>query len=102
MAVRTTTGVTHIHLLDLGSGKRSAIQGRMRAKIIAVEKFLDGGTAVTFENPTITYNGSHIESVGYDVSGASAIAAQLREEMADARRTVGFGRPSAPGSETNG
>ena len=93
MTVRTVTASKREHLLDVGTGKRSAIVDRIRAKIAAIEASLDSGSAITLENPTITYNGSHLESVEYDVTGISAIAAALREEMADARRTLGFGRP---------
>jgi len=95
MAVRTVTASTREHLLDLGTGKRSAIGDRMRARMSAIEDALDKGLAVTFENPMITYNGSNVESVEYDVTGVSEMAAALREEMADARRTLGFGRPGS-------
>ena len=94
MAVRTVTASTREHLLDLGTGKRSSIGDRMRARIGAIEDALDSGLALTFENPTITYNGSHVESVEYEVTGVSEIVAALREEMADAHRTLGFGRPA--------
>jgi hypothetical protein len=95
ISVRTTTGAHREHLLDLGIGKRNAILERMRSKIATIEECLAAGSPIALANPAITYNGSHVESVEYEVTGLSLIAAEIREAMADSGRAVGFGRPSA-------
>ena len=93
MIVRSIAGTPRDHLLDLGTGKRSAIGDRMRARINAIEDSLDKGTAFTLENPPITYNSSHVYSVEYQVMGVTEMAAHLREELIDSSRILGFGRP---------
>jgi hypothetical protein len=99
MIVRSVTGASRDHLLDLGAGKRSAIGDRMRARITAIEDKLDKGTAFTLENPPISYNCSHVYSVEYQVMGVSEIAAQLREDLIDSSRVLGFGRPATKAEE---
>jgi hypothetical protein len=95
ISVRTATGAHREHLLDLGIGKRKAILERMRSKMAAIEACLHAGAPIPLANPAITYNGLHVESVEYEVTGLSQIAAEIREAMADSLRAVGFGRPSA-------
>ena len=99
MIVRSVAGSSRDHLLDLGTGKRSAIGERMRARITAIEESLDKGTAFTLENPPVTYNCSHVYSVEYQVMGMTEMAALLREELLDSNRVLGFGRPEKPTSE---
>ena len=99
MIVRSVAGTPRDHLLDLGTGKRSAIGDRMRARINAIEDSLDKGTAFTLENPPVTYNCSHVFSVEYQVMGVSQIAAQLRDELISSSRVMGFGRPERPTAE---
>lgn len=71
----------------------------MRARITAIEDSLDKGTAFTLENPPVTYNCSHVFSVEYQVMGVSEIAAQLREDLIDSSRVMGFGRPATRAEE---
>jgi hypothetical protein len=95
ISVRTATGAHREHLLDLGIGKRNSILERMHSKMATIEECLGTGSPIALANPAITYNGSHVESVEYEVTGLSLIAAEVREAMADSRRAVGFGRPRA-------
>ena len=99
MIVRPVVGAPQDHLLDLGAGKRSAIRDRMDARIAAIEDRIRKGAAMTLENPPVTYNCAHIVSVEYQVTGVSQLAAQLREDIADSNRSLGFGRPSANSAE---
>lgn len=93
MVVTTANGVVREHVLDLGTGKRSVILERMQARVAAIEESMERKEALTMENPTVTYNFALVESVGYEVQGASEVTQQIREAMADAARPLGFGRP---------
>ncbi|MEK9659571.1 MAG: hypothetical protein VW450_06490 [Chloroflexota bacterium] len=100
MIVTTRSGASHQHLLDLGIGKRSEILQRMQARIAAIEERMSNNEALTLENPTISYNCSMMESVAYEVIGASQIVEQINAAMADASRPLGFGRPLDQSADT--
>jgi hypothetical protein len=94
MIVTTASGAVREHLLDLGIGKESAVFERMRARVRAIEERMNRGESITLEHPATTYNCPLIESVRYEIRGASKVAGQIRQAMTDASRQLGFDHPA--------